>query len=178
MPIDAVLRPARRGRGPTGGPYPRQRPGWRAGLAAVAVAVALGAGACVGPVAPSGPTAPTPPPDPHAAAAVAYAEAQVGKPYCYAGTGPGCFDCSGLTMRAWQVGGLVLPHFSGAQYLMFPKVALSQLRPGDLVFPADPNQHVGLYVGNGLMVHATTPGDVVKYATLRVVGITQAVRPD
>ena len=60
---------------------------------------------------------------------------------------------------------------------MFPKVALTQLEPGDLVFPADPNQHVGLYVGNGLMVHATTPGDVVKYATLAPVGITQAVRP-
>ena len=94
-----------------------------------------------------------------------------------AGTGPSCFDCSGLTMMAWGAGGLTLPHFSGAQFAMFPQVPLTQLVPGDLVFPADPNQHVGIYVGNGLMVHATTPGDVVKYAPLGVVGITLAVRP-
>ncbi len=149
------------------------RAGRRLAIVTLVLAFGLGAAACVAP-APGGPP---PPPSPQAAAAVAYAEAQVGKPYCYAGTGPSCFDCSGLTMMAWAAGGLSLPHFSGAQYAMFPKVALTQLEPGDLVFPADPNQHVGLYVGNGLMVHATTPGDVVKYATLAPVGITQAVRP-
>jgi cell wall-associated NlpC family hydrolase len=80
-------------------------------------------------------------------------------------------------MRAWGAGGIVLPHFSGAQYLRFPRVPLSQLRPGDLVFPADPNQHVGLYIGFGLLIHATTPGDVVRIATLGEIGITLAVRP-
>ncbi len=153
-------------------PTPR-RPTARLAVVTLVLAFGLGAAACVAPVA----SGPPPPPNPHAALAVAYAEAQVGKPYCYAGTGPGCFDCSGLTMKAWAAGGLALPHFSGAQYQMFPKVPLSQLIPGDLVFPADPNQHVGIYVGNGRMVHATTPGDVVKYATLGPVGITQAVRP-
>ncbi|HEV2311389.1 MAG TPA: C40 family peptidase [Acidimicrobiia bacterium] len=158
---------------PTSPPATRAR---RVALVTLVLSLGLGAAACVAP-APPPPTGPAGPPDPHAAVAIAYAEAQVGKPYCYAGTGPTCFDCSGLTMMAWGAAGLTLPHFSGAQYAMFPKVPLSQIQPGDLLFPADPNQHVALYVGNGLMVHATTPGDVVKYATLAPVGITQAVRP-
>ncbi len=123
------------------------------------------------------PAPPAPAPSRNAAVAVAYAEAQLGKPYCYGGAGPSCFDCSGLTMRAWQAAGLALPHYSGAQYAMFPKVALSQILPGDLLFPADPGQHVAIYVGNNLMVHATTPGDVVRMRPLSDVPITLAVRP-
>ena len=159
---------------PTSPPAAPARP-WtrRLAVAALVLGLGVGAAACVAPA----PGDPPSPPDPHAAAAVAYAEAQVGKPDCYAGTGPTRFDCSGLTMMSWAAGGLSLPHFSGAQYAMFPKVPLSQLEPGDLVFPADPNQHVGIYVGNGLMVHATTTSDFVRYATLAPVGITQAVRP-
>ena len=149
----------------------RRRPTRR--LAVVAVALGLGATACLGQV----PSGPPPPVNPGAAAAIAYATQQLGKPYCTGGAGPTCFDCSGLTMRAWGAGGLVLPHFSGAQYSMFPKIALSQLQPGDLVFPPDPNQHVGLYIGNGNMIHATTPGDVVKVASISIVGMTLAVRP-
>jgi cell wall-associated NlpC family hydrolase len=60
---------------------------------------------------------------------------------------------------------------------MFRRVPLNQLQPGDLVFPPDPNQHVGLYLGAGLMIHATTPGDVVRVATLGEIGITLAVLP-
>jgi cell wall-associated NlpC family hydrolase len=156
--------------------HARARRWWRARsrLAVVVVGVGLAASACLTPVASSGPP---PPPAGGAAVAVAYAEAQLGAPYCSGGTGPTCFDCSGLTMRAWRAGGLVLPHFSGAQYAMFPRVALSQLRPGDLVFPSDPNQHVGIYIGSGLLIHATKPGDVVRLAPLSIIGITLAVRP-
>ena len=114
-----------------------------------------------------------------AGAAVAFAEAQVGKPYQYAGTGPDAYDCSGLTMRAWQAGGVSMPHFSGAQYSMFPKVPMSQLQPGDLVFPSDPGQHVGIYIGGGMMVHATHTGDFVRRDPIVQPGLvmTQAVRP-
>jgi len=114
-----------------------------------------------------------------AGAAVAFAEAQIGKPYQYAASGPDTYDCSGLTMRAWQAGGVSMPHFSGAQYAMFPKVPLNQLQPGDLVFPADPGQHVGIYIGGGMMVHATHTGDFVREAPISQSGLvmTQAVRP-
>jgi cell wall-associated NlpC family hydrolase len=161
-----------------GRPAGRRR---RARLAAVGLGVALTAAACLPsltkPPALTNPTGPPPPPAPGAAAALSYAVAQLGKPYCHAGAGPGCFDCSGLTMRAWGAGGIVLPHFSGAQFSMFRRVPLNQLQPGDLVFPPDPNQHVGLYVGAGLMIHAPTTGDVVRVATLGDIGITLAVRP-
>ena len=98
-----------------------------------------------------------------AGAAIAYARAQLGKPYCYAGAGPACFDCSGLTMRAWGAAGVSMPHYSGAQYSMFPKVPLSAMQPGDLVFwgPGG-SDHVGLYIGGGQMIAAPHTGDVVK----------------
>ncbi|HMG28240.1 MAG TPA: C40 family peptidase [Acidimicrobiia bacterium] len=98
-----------------------------------------------------------------AAAAIAYARAQLGKPYCYAGAGPACFDCSGLTMRAWGAAGVSMPHYSGAQYSMFPHVPLNAMQPGDLVFwgPGG-SDHVGLYIGGGQMIAAPHTGDVVK----------------
>lgn len=95
--------------------------------------------------------------------AVAFAQAQLGKPYCTAGTGPSCFDCSGLTMEAWASAGVGMPHFSGAQYDAFPHIPMSALQPGDLVFTSDPGQHVGLYVGGGAVIHAPHTGDVVRY---------------
>lgn len=110
-----------------------------------------------------------------AGAAVSYALAQVGKPYCYAGTGPGCFDCSGLTMMAWAQGGVSLPHFSGAQYGMFPRVPLSDLQPGDLLFHNDPGAHVSMYIGGGQRVAATHTGDYVRVQDMG--NVTQAVRP-
>jgi cell wall-associated NlpC family hydrolase len=144
-------------------------------LVAVLFMVALLTAGCVGP----GPSGPPPPPARGAAAAVAFVESQIGKPYCFAGAGPSCFDCSGLTMRAWQAGGLALPHFSGDQYTMFPAVLLTRLKPGDLVFPADPSQHVALYIGNGMIVHATHTGDFVRAEPLSEpgLGLVLAVRP-
>ena len=126
--------------------------------------------------APASPTTTTTSPA-GATAAVTYAKAQVGKPYCYAGVGPTCFDCSGLTLMAWKAGGLTLPRTSGAQFTKYPKVTLTALRPGDLLFPADPNQHVGMYVGNGRMVHATKTGDFIKDIPMSNYPVVYAVRP-
>ena len=75
-----------------------------------------------------------PAPSGSAAAAIAFAESQLGKPYQYAATGPNTYDCSGLTMGAWAAAGVSMPHYSGAQYAMFPHVPLDQLQPGDLLF--------------------------------------------
>jgi cell wall-associated NlpC family hydrolase len=103
-----------------------------------------------------------------AARAIAYAKQQLGKPYVYAAAGPDSFDCSGLTMRAWEAGGVSLPHWSVAQYEQSQPVSSSQARPGDLVFfasnPGDYRSiyHVALYLGNGMMIEAPHTGDVVK----------------
>jgi cell wall-associated NlpC family hydrolase len=118
------------------------------------------------PPAPSPPPVPTPAPASSAAdVAIAFARAQLGKPYVYAGVGPNAYDCSGLTMMAYAAAGIAMPHYSGAQYTMFPKVSLGALLPGDLVFwgPGG-SDHVGIYIGGGLMIHAPHTGDVVKIA--------------
>ena len=110
-----------------------------------------------------------PAPSGGAAAAVAYARAQVGKPYIYAGTGPAGFDCSGLTMMAWAQGGVSMAHGSQSQYLSFPHVPISALQPGDLVFFGDSgpsNHHVGIFVGGGTMIEAPHTGAFVRYASI------------
>jgi cell wall-associated NlpC family hydrolase len=110
-----------------------------------------------------------PAPSGGAAAAVAYARQQIGKPYQYAGTGPGSFDCSGLTMMAWAQGGVSMSHGSQSQYLSFPKVPISALQPGDLVFfgsSGPSNHHVGLYIGGGTMIEAPHSGAYVRYTTI------------
>ena len=118
-----------------------------------------------------------PAPSPRAAVAIEFARAQLGKPYQWGATGPGTFDCSGLTMRAWQAAGISIPRVSGDQFKAFPRITdYSQLQPGDLVFrgPGGSN-HVGLYIGNGLMINAPQTGDVVKIAPIR--STSGAVRP-
>jgi peptidoglycan DL-endopeptidase CwlO len=101
-----------------------------------------------------------------AAAAVAYARAQVGKPYCYGGSGPGCFDCSGLTMMAWQQGGVSLPHSSASQYSVGRRISASELQPGDLIFYYSPISHVSIYIGGGQRISATHTGDYVRVQSL------------
>jgi cell wall-associated NlpC family hydrolase len=98
-----------------------------------------------------------------AGAAIAFARSQLGKPYVYAASGPDSYDCSGLTMRAWQAGGVSMPHYSGAQYDMFPHVPLDALQPGDLVFwgPGGSN-HVAMYTGGGNVIYAPQTGSFVK----------------
>jgi peptidoglycan DL-endopeptidase CwlO len=125
------------------------------------------------PSQPSGPVAPPPPPSGgggggsgSAAAVVAYARAQVGKPYCYGGSGPGCFDCSGLTMMAWRQAGVSLPHSSASQYNVGRRISASELQPGDLVFYYSPISHVSVYIGGGQRISATHTGDYVRVQSL------------
>jgi peptidoglycan DL-endopeptidase CwlO len=109
---------------------------------------------------------------PVARAAVRWALAQLGDPYRWGASGPGTFDCSGLTSAAYRAAGVAIPRVSRAQWGAGPHVAVANLLPGDLVFyadnPADPASihHVGLYIGNGLMVHAPHTGDVVRVASI------------
>ncbi len=106
-----------------------------------------------------------PAPSGGAAAAVAYARAQLGKPYQYAGVGPDSYDCSGLTMMAWRQGGVSMAHGSQAQYLAFPHVPISELQPGDLVFfgsSGPTNHHVGMVVSPGVMIDAPHTGSFVQ----------------
>ncbi|HWE55020.1 MAG TPA: LysM peptidoglycan-binding domain-containing protein [Acidimicrobiales bacterium] len=105
-----------------------------------------------------------------AAIAVHTALAQVGKPYEWAGAGPGAFDCSGLVMYAWEAAGVQLPHYTVSQYEDTTRVSQSQLQPGDLVFydtgdGAQPG-HVTMYIGNGQIVTADSPGTVVRVEVL------------
>jgi len=91
------------------------------------------------------------PTTPRAMAAVAFASAQVGKPYCYGGTGPGCFDCSGLVDRAWAAAGVRLPRTSGDIAGALPEVPLDLVRRGDILWWPG---HVGIYAGGGWQVEA------------------------
>jgi cell wall-associated NlpC family hydrolase len=101
-----------------------------------------------------------------ASAAVAAAEGRVGAPYVWGAAGPDAFDCSGLVMWAFAQAGVYLPHYSGAQYDDTIHIPMSDLEPGDLVFPADPGEHVAIYVGNGEVVQAPYTGANVEIAPL------------
>ncbi len=118
-----------------------------------------------------------PPPSSGAAAAVAYAQAQLGKPYQYAATGPDTFDCSGLTMMAWAQAGVSMPHYSAAQGAMFPRVPDDQLSPGDLVIYYPDEHHVAIYVGGGMTIAATQTGDFIKLQPVFRSSFQYAVRP-
>jgi peptidoglycan DL-endopeptidase CwlO len=112
-----------------------------------------------------------------AAAAVRYAMAQVGKAYVYGAAGPSAFDCSGLTMAAWGSAGVGLPHSSSAQYGSGTHISESQLQPGDLVFYYSPISHVGMYIGNGMIVNAENPSAGIRVTGLHTMPYVGAVRP-
>jgi cell wall-associated NlpC family hydrolase len=112
-----------------------------------------------------------------AATAVRFAMAQVGKAYSYGAAGPNAYDCSGLTMRAWGMAGVGLPHSSSAQQGSGVRVSESELRPGDLVFYYSPVSHVGMYIGNGLIVNALNPSAGVRVSALHSMPYSGAVRP-
>jgi len=96
------------------------------------------------------------------AQALRWALTRRGYPYVWGAAGPYAFDCSGLVMWAYAKVGISLPHLAAAQYNMGVHVGRSQLQPGDLVFFYADIGHVGLYLGNGLMVDAPDFGEVVQ----------------
>ena len=97
--------------------------------------------------------------------ALKYALKQIGDRYVFGAAGLVTWDCSGLTMRAYQAAGVSLPHSSAAQSRMGKKVSFSSLKPGDLLFYGRPVSHVGIYLGGGKMVHAPRSGSRVKVTT-------------
>jgi cell wall-associated NlpC family hydrolase len=110
--------------------------------------------------------------------AVAYAKAQLGKPYIWGAEGPRGFDCSGLTMMAWKSAGVSIPRVSGAQYGIGRHInSMSALEPGDLVFFGHPIHHVGMYVGNGTMIEAPYTGANVRYHSINRSDYAGATRP-
>ncbi len=115
-------------------------------------------------------------------AAIAFAEAQLGKPYQWGGTGPDAFDCSGLVMEAYLAAGVSIPRTSQQQWLWGPQVPASQVEPGDLAFFAGSDGtvtspgHVGLVIGGGLMIEAYATGFPIRiapYAGRGVIGFTR-----
>lgn len=97
-------------------------------------------------------------------------ETKLGAPYVYSAGGPNAFDCSGFTRWAWRQLGVELPHNSGAQWAMVEPIPLDELQPGDLVFNWGPGDgqpgHVGLYVGDGIMIHSPNSSGVVRYDSI------------
>ncbi|NJA55233.1 glycoside hydrolase [Streptomyces sp. NEAU-H3] len=112
------------------------------------------------------------------AKAVAFASAQLGKPYVWAAEGPDSFDCSGLTSQAWAAAGRIIPRTSQEQWRQLQHVPLSQIRPGDLVIYHSDASHVGIYIGKGNIIHAPRPGRSVTVAGIGSMQILGAVRPD
>lgn len=110
--------------------------------------------------------------------AVRAALSQLGVPYRYGMSSPGrAFDCSGLTTYAWGKAGVGLPRNSRRQFNALPKIPKQLAQPGDLVFTGSPIHHVGIYLGNGTMVHAPQTGDVVKIGPIRWWKVVGVVRP-
>ncbi|MDT0570220.1 NlpC/P60 family protein [Streptomyces sp. DSM 3412] len=106
------------------------------------------------------------------AAALAAADTQVGKPYVSGGSGPNSYDCSGLTQWAYAQAGVSISRTTYTQQNDGTKIGRDALKPGDLVFFNDLG-HVGLYAGNGMVLHAPYPGKVVRYESMSTIGSFQ-----
>ncbi len=117
------------------------------------------------------PVAPAPDPRQEAiATAIAAARSKLGAPYSYGSAGPYAFDCSGFTRWVYLQAGIELPHYSGAQWANTIHIPMDQLQPGDLVFNwgfgGGAPDHVGLYLGDGMMIHAPNGGGSVRYDSI------------
>ncbi|MGW0791667.1 NlpC/P60 family protein [Streptomyces sp. NPDC002911] len=108
---------------------------------------------------------------------LAFAAAQIGKPYVWGATGPSSYDCSGLTQAAWKDAGVDLPRTTWDQVEIGTRVATADLQPGDLVFFYDDISHVGIYKGDGMMIHAPKPGADVREESIYFMPIYGSVRP-
>ncbi|WP_155058574.1 C40 family peptidase [Streptomyces blattellae] len=111
---------------------------------------------------------------------LAFARSAIGKPYVWGATGPDSYDCSGLTQAAWNAAGISLPRTTWDQVNAGTTVSLSAAQPGDLVFFYDDISHVGIYIGNGMMIHAPKPGAYVREESIYYDGessIHSVVRP-
>ncbi len=128
---------------------------------------------------PTAPPATDPPPASSSAVekAIAYAKAQLGEKYAWGGAGPSSWDCSGLTMRAWQSAGVSLSHYAPSQYTATKKVSVGTIKRGDLLFwsngSASSIYHVAIYLGGGQMIHAPRPG-----RTVEIVPVSYWIKPD
>ncbi|MFF1263140.1 NlpC/P60 family protein [Streptomyces sp. NPDC058321] len=111
-----------------------------------------------------------------AAAAVAAAMSAVGKPYVWGANGPSGFDCSGLMQWSYAQAGVGLPRTSQAQRYAGRQVPLSQARPGDLVAYRSDASHIGMYVGNGQVIHAPYPGAPVRYDPVGMMPVSSVTR--
>jgi cell wall-associated NlpC family hydrolase len=112
------------------------------------------------------------------ARAIEYAVRQLGKPYKWGAEGPDAFDCSGLTSQAWAHAGRAIPRTSQLQWKRLPRVAVRDLRPGDLVVYFKKATHVALYIGDGKVVQSPRPGAVVKVSPIAANPLLGVVRPD
>jgi|SRR5690606_4916259 len=127
---------------------------------------------------------PTLPPSQTAAKAITFARAQLGKPYVWGATGPGAFDCSGLTYAAYRAAGISIPRVSGAQWRHGPRVPRGREQPGDLVFfnsgPGTSTNnpgHVGLVIGGEKMIAAPRTGTVIQVQQYRRSTLLGFTRP-
>ncbi|MFD4874283.1 NlpC/P60 family protein [Streptomyces sp. NPDC058420] len=109
--------------------------------------------------------------------AVDFAMAQMGKPYVWGAVGPSSYDCSGLTSTAWAAAGHPIPRTSQAQWQGLRHVSLSSAQPGDLIIYFNDATHVGMYIGQGRIVHAPRPGRSVTVAPAASMPILGVVRP-
>ncbi|WP_078875805.1 C40 family peptidase [Streptomyces sp. 769] len=110
--------------------------------------------------------------------AISYATSQIGKDYVWGAVGPDTFDCSGLTLRSWQAAGHTIPRTSQEQWRQLPRVPLKDMRPGDLIIYFSDASHVGMYLGDGAIVHAPRPGRQVTITGAGSMPILGVVRPD
>jgi cell wall-associated NlpC family hydrolase len=110
------------------------------------------------------------------AEALRYAMTRRGDPYVWGAAGPGTFDCSGLVMWAYAQVGIALPHYTGSQWNSGVHVARNDLEPGDLLFFFANISHVGMYIGNGMMIDAPNFGEDVKVEPVYWSAFVGAVR--